>query len=121
MQLQRYQYIDPGYLLATVGGNQDIFLGLARTFLDTAPPIFQSIGTAVVSGDLPALRRESHSLKGMASLIGAQALSDVLRQIEIGARDGTTPSQESCARLAVLFAEVYAEMTGCLQESATRN
>lgn len=118
MQLQRYQTIDPSYLLATVSGDWEIFRGLGQTFLETAPPIFHNIDVATAANDMDALRRESHSLKGMAAMVGAQALSDLLREVEVGAREGAPPNKEFSAKLSILFAQVLAEMTDCLQETA---
>ncbi len=56
-------------------------------FQDAAPRHLDRLRACVAAGDVPSLRREAHTLKGAAAVIGAKRLSDGATAIERAADD----------------------------------
>jgi len=80
---------------------------LIDTFLDTTPPMFGDMRTALGSGDLPGLRRHAHSLKSAAASYGAHRLSAMARTMEQQAEAGIAAgARQAIDALEAEFAEV---------------
>ncbi|MES2149587.1 MAG: response regulator [Pseudomonadota bacterium] len=71
---------------------------LLRIFLDTSTPLLSQTAQALAAGDCDRVRRCAHTLKSSAANVGAQALADLLQQLEAQARNG---------ELAALAAQLY--------------
>lgn len=70
------------------GGNETLFVRLARKFLDD--PHFPALETALAEGDAQEAHRQAHSLKGVAGNLSFDALyheaaviSDALREGDV--------------------------------------
>jgi CheY-like chemotaxis protein/HPt (histidine-containing phosphotransfer) domain-containing protein len=57
-------------------------------YLDTTPALTDELQAAFDQGDLDRLSKAAHGLKSSSANIGALALAETLRQIEITAREG---------------------------------
>jgi HPt (histidine-containing phosphotransfer) domain-containing protein len=66
------------------GAFLDRILGLYRA---QAPQALSALRAALTDSDQPAIARAAHSLKSMSANIGARALVEPLRAIELAARD----------------------------------
>jgi CheY-like chemotaxis protein len=55
---------------------------IATLFVDTSTRQVDAILNAVAGGDLPAVRRQSHSLKSAAAHVGADGLAQMLVEVE---------------------------------------
>jgi HPt (histidine-containing phosphotransfer) domain-containing protein len=88
MSAARYHGIAPAVLMRAVAGDLASFRSLSQVYLAIAPPALARMRAARTAGDRRALAHESHALKGSAMLVGAQALSALLQQIELQAGAG---------------------------------
>ena len=60
-------------------------------FLQKAPTILAELRDAVTRGDLDAIRRSAHTIKGTGATLGARALSERCKQLEEQAQGGEVP------------------------------
>lgn len=65
---------------------------MVQMFLDQLPEQLANCDTALAAGDYPTLEREAHSTKGSAASLGAIALAEVARQLEVAAEAGQAVS-----------------------------
>ena len=59
-----------------------------QVFLDNLPRMWAAIQTAVASREASAIQHAAHTLKGSAGLIGAQAVTEAARALEMMAKSG---------------------------------
>jgi HPt (histidine-containing phosphotransfer) domain-containing protein len=90
--------IDLSKLKLIVGSDESQFAELLKLFVTTSSRLIAELDAAVARGDLPAVGRISHSLKGSAGVIGAQQLYDHLEHMEKWAR---APAKQAPDMLAV--------------------
>ena len=86
----------PGLLLDAVGGDAAIFRELAHIFFRETVDRFDDIARYSAAGCFDDMGQEAHSLKGTAGTVGADALMQLLRQIEhagLVQRRGCSPQQ----------------------------
>ncbi|HMS02250.1 MAG TPA: Hpt domain-containing protein, partial [Gemmatimonadaceae bacterium] len=68
---------------------------------------------ALDAGDLDAVRRAAHGLKGASASVGATALHDAMQAIEHAARDGdTTRTRDGLAALPAVLDATLAALPG---------
>ncbi|HUE87751.1 MAG TPA: Hpt domain-containing protein [Vicinamibacterales bacterium] len=83
-------------------GEPDVLAEVLRLFLTDTPARLDAIGAAVASGDVLALQRAAHGLKGAAGAIGAWSLQAACRALEeIGKRnslESSIPASEAVRR-----------------------
>jgi HPt (histidine-containing phosphotransfer) domain-containing protein len=80
---------------------------LFTLFIDHAPPKLQAIREAVESGDLAALKRAAHSLKGSSANVGARGMHRLCDRLEHeSAADGLSAARVVLAELTEEFAVV---------------
>ena len=58
---------------------------LLALFIEHAPPKLQTIREALESGDLAAVKRAAHSLKGSSANVGARGMQQICERLEHGA------------------------------------
>ena len=83
--------IDPAALaelLESVGGDGEFVGEVVDAYLGDAPVQLEAMRTALAAGDLVALGRAAHTLKGNSRNVGATTLAEVARLIEEQARAG---------------------------------
>ena len=107
------QVIDWQQALENVAGESSLLVELAGVFCEETPALMDRACSAVSEGDLPAVGRAVHSLKGsMLFLNPVKALTHA-RQAEHDAEVGDLSSaQESVAKLQECFTEVLS----CVRE-----
>jgi len=72
-------------------------------FVGEMPQHHDDIRSALAAGDSAALLRAAHALKGAASNVGAQALSDACGTLEQSCRQGRWPA-DAAAQVAGIIA-----------------
>ncbi|MEJ7747117.1 MAG: ATP-binding protein, partial [Luteimonas sp.] len=76
---------------------------IIATYLDNTPRLIAQLKTAAEVPDLPLLRELAHSLKSSSANLGAEALSEAAKRIELEARQETL--ERPAAAVAVVVAE----------------
>jgi len=111
--------LDPAALdtLREIGGDE--FLGeLVDSFLAEAPSLLGEIRDAMESGNAENARRAAHTLKSNAATFGANALSELCRELEELARTGDVAgADELLGQVGVEYARVEAALAA-LREGA---
>lgn len=107
-----YHAIDPWVLWGVAAGDQEVFRTLAWIYLDQAPELARRIHEGLLHNAHAEVRAASHTLKGMAGLLGAAQLCAVLQQLELAARDGL-PLPVRAEPVARLCASVLSEVAVC--------
>jgi len=79
--------LDRSVLLASLGDDPDFIKEILELFDSTTPEIIESLKKAADEGDLEAVRRSAHSLKGSSANIGANALQESMKSIEAACAD----------------------------------
>lgn len=97
-----YQHINPQPLLEALGDDLAACRHMFGTFARSAPATFARLEEAIEADDAPRVKREAHSLKSMTALVGAAALTEQLKAVELLAR--AEPPQSAKAQLAELKA-----------------
>ncbi|WP_342130684.1 PAS-domain containing protein [Hydrogenophaga sp. OTU3427] len=90
--------------LARLGGRQDVYQRLLLGFLDDAEGTAAALSSALAAADWPSLRRQLHTLKGLASTLGLDGLAHDAAQAESWAASAPAPGAASpvptlCERL----------------------
>ncbi len=83
--------------LERLGGDEQLFKEILLTFLEDAPVRIERMKQLSESGDLAALERQAHSLKGVAMNISAKALQKATFDAELAARNGEKERASSLA------------------------
>jgi HPt (histidine-containing phosphotransfer) domain-containing protein len=118
MSAPAWQAIDPAVLLAAVGGDAAAFGALSDTFLDIAPGMYRALLLALDRADRRAVAQASHALRGSTVLVGAHALSAILRQLEACAGQADGPPLVAPPGLAPGFALVMHEVAASRDAAA---
>ena len=103
-----YLAIDPQALLDASEGDVALFRSLSCIFLDAAPAAFDRMAQAGRSN--AAFIAASHSLRGMTALVGADALTAQLADLELQAREGSCPAASALEPVRALLALACAEV-----------
>ncbi len=74
--------IDVASAITRMGGNQSLYLKMLPKFLDNLSKLPTQLNSLLTAGDIPAIARELHSLKGLSATMGALQLSEEIAQIE---------------------------------------
>jgi histidine phosphotransfer protein HptB len=88
-----------------MAGEQDLVAEVLTLFQTDTDSRLRTLRSAVESGNRKVVRAEAHSLKGSAGQVGAAALADSCRQLELTAEtcpDFTPLLQEIEARFALV-------------------
>lgn len=98
-------HFDPAALarVQRLGGN-GLVRQLVAVFLEHAPTRVSAARAAQASGDLPALARAAHALRGSAGNVGATTLAHAARRLEEAAeRADSAATPDLVADLAAAF------------------
>jgi len=74
--------------MLTVPGEPDVFIDIARVFLDQVPAGLDDLEEALGREDADGVRKHAHSLKGSALDLGAGSMAAVCNSIEHAADPG---------------------------------
>jgi CheY-like chemotaxis protein len=88
---------------------------IVRVFLEDTPQLLAQMEQAALGPDYPALRAAAHSLKSSSANLGALALSEAAKQVELGAR------AQALDRPAVAVAMVAEEFARARQALLARS
>ena len=80
--MSTYEHCNPTMLLEVVGNDKEVFLELVDIFLSDSLEKLKEMEAAVQAQDAGKLEYTSHSLKGTVSPLGAEALTQMLQDIE---------------------------------------
>lgn len=101
-----------GYL-ARAGGSEKLLRRVFQVFLNNVPNMRTRIQTSIASQDPAAIQHAGHTLKGSAGLIGAQAVTEAARDLEMmaksGKMDGLEPALDTLDHELTRLAEAIAE------------
>lgn len=98
--------IDWAAVAASLGATEAFLDQLAASLLKNLGPKPGALRSAVQQGDLPALMREAHSIKGVAGNLRAEAALAMARRVESAARQG----HRACLEQALDLAEAVEQM-----------
>ena len=104
--------------LARVGGLEDVLRDVIQLMTTESPRVYAEIGASFQRGDIVALKRSAHTLKGEVGLVGATDLVRRLRHVEDSAGRG------ELAMAATEFDEIdrqFAELQRLLALELMRN
>jgi HPt (histidine-containing phosphotransfer) domain-containing protein len=73
---------------AWLEGDKKLLKGITAIFIKNVPPQMTQLKEALEGNDAAQVKILSHSLKGSASMIGAQALRDAAFKVESAALEG---------------------------------
>jgi signal transduction histidine kinase/HPt (histidine-containing phosphotransfer) domain-containing protein/HAMP domain-containing protein len=92
------------------------FASLIDVFLESTPPLFDEMTSALTANDAPTLRRHAHSLKSSAATYGAMHLSAMARMLEQDAAEGKLAGAETAiAALRTEYEAVATELRSYLE------
>lgn len=80
-------YVDEGAMgmlsnLSLSGDGDDFLAEMIDLFLETAPPLFDGLRSAIAAGDAVTVGKTAHRLKGSAGHFGAHRLTQCLEELE---------------------------------------
>lgn len=87
--------VDRDRLREVTSGDLELQKELIELYLESGAGLIRSIGSAVISGDMDALRRGAHTLKGSSANLGAVGIFDCARRLERDGRKGNLRAAES--------------------------
>jgi HPt (histidine-containing phosphotransfer) domain-containing protein len=87
-QLHRPPPFDEQVLQSLTGGDDADLHALLDDYLASTREDLAGLEAARTGGDLPALTRQAHKLKGAARIVGALELADASERLESAARAG---------------------------------
>jgi len=91
---------------------------LIEVFLDDSPRLIAALETAAASQDMEMLRNAAHTLKSSSANLGAMALSNAAKKVELGAR---TQTLERPAVAVALIANEFARARQALRASMAKS
>ncbi len=91
-QLAHPPALDPVTLDALTGGNVAVARELLDDFLASTVQDLTELDSAREAGDLPALTRQAHKVKGAARMVGALELAEAAGQLEASGRGEEWPA-----------------------------
>jgi HPt (histidine-containing phosphotransfer) domain-containing protein len=99
--------IDTSLGLRQVGGKRERYESLLRKFAGRQAGSVKAIRDALSVGDASTAEREAHSLKGVASTLGATALAEQAARVETAIKTGQNVDEaiESLSRALVAVME----------------
>jgi len=102
-------------LLERLGGDEAILVEVVKVFLEDAPGQIDALNAAGQAGDVAALRRIAHTLKGAAGTICATALHLAALTLEQAVdRGDLDAAREMIMPVRDRYAEVERAMSGWL-------
>ena len=100
-------------------GRQDLFDRLLRGFLDDQRQLPEQLTAALAAGDHVGLARAAHTLRGLASGLGATPLSQAAERLEDATRQrDQAPLREDVERLAAHLIQEHRALYAAVEGSA---
>jgi CheY-like chemotaxis protein len=92
------EVLDREEALQRVGGDAELLGELAELFLGSCDEQLAQLREAAARGDLEALRRGSHGLKGAVATLGAHPAAEAALRVETLSREGNLAGAEAALR-----------------------
>ena len=89
------EQLDRVSLLERVEGDSNLLAEIIHLFIDDAPRLLAAMRGALQLGDMPALERSAHSMKGAASNLSAQFTAAIASHLEASAKAGNALSAQT--------------------------
>jgi len=96
--------LDRSVLSTSLGDDKELISEILELFANTTPEIIAALDKAADEGNLDAVRKSAHSIKGSAGNIGAVALMQAMREIEDACADEEV-SDDVRAKVATAITE----------------
>ncbi len=91
---------DTTRFIERIGGDAGLAREMARTFLDEADRLLDAVASAIAAGNVDAVRRAAHALKGAAGTFDAAPTVAAAAELERLARGGDLATAGAiCTRL----------------------
>ena len=98
---------DREYALELLGGDKDLLREILGLFLDDAPRLVSRMAWALEHSDGPTLKRQAHTMAGVAGNFGLPTVVKAARIIESEASEGpTSRAREAFGVLQEVLASV---------------
>jgi two-component system, sensor histidine kinase and response regulator len=107
MQAEAWQEMvfDREGLLERIGGDLDFLQIFVVKFVESTTDLMAALAEAIAVGDAVAIHLHSHSIKGAAASIGAEAMRSIAAEMEASAKGGhLSDMPQLCAALGQEFA-----------------
>ncbi len=95
----------------------DIIGELLDMFLKTAPPLLEQIRTAAAQNNSEVLYKSAHALKGNSAALGAVALAECAKQVEMM---GRMKNLQDVANQVALVEQEYARAIEALEQQRAK-
>ena len=106
-------------MLMLGGGGRDLLQKVIRIYLEDAPIRIAALREGMAQGDGAAVARAAHAFKSANANLGAAALADLCKRVELHCRGGQTAGAEDLvAAIEEEFVTVAAELSGRVRETA---
>jgi HPt (histidine-containing phosphotransfer) domain-containing protein len=71
------------------GGKAGLLKRVVGIFVEKTPPLLEQMRAAVENGNAEEVFRTAHSMKSSSATVGALALSETCRRLEVAGREGS--------------------------------
>ena len=112
--MESNEFFDRAALLDRVEGDEELLVEMVQLYVEDAPRALKTMRSALQQGDLHALERAAHSVKGSSANLAANPAADAAQRLEQDARRGDRAAAE--ASLAALES-VMGQLLPALAES----
>ena len=112
MHDEKTERFDPEVLRQLTSGDQEIMTVVISAFLSQYPEHLESLRAACLAGNSAQVLFFAHSLKGMATQLGATNLRKMAAGIEKLAKEGASPS--TLSSLTDALAQEFSELSKLL-------
>ena len=90
----------------------DLVARVIQLYFESAPKLMESMNAATEENDWPSLQRAAHTLKSSSANVGAVALANLCKELEMGARNGYI---ENIGAILADIDEAYVRVAQTLQ------
>jgi two-component system sensor histidine kinase/response regulator len=97
--------LDLDELQRRVGGDRALFEDVLAAVREEAGRMFVELAAAAARGDLEAVRRIAHTLKGCVANVGARPVVEAVVGVEVAAKEGDLPRAQTLVAAAVSRSE----------------
>ena len=98
--MEENEFFDRAALLDRVEGDEELLAEMIHLYVEDAPRALEAMRSALQQGDMRALERASHSLRGSSANLAANSAAEAAQRLEQDAKRGDAAGAE--ASLAAL-------------------
>jgi len=114
---KQWSGLDTHAALARLAGRKDIYLKVLKSFYADEQLDPQKFNQILSGDDQVEAHRVAHSLKGLASTIGASELEKIAKDVEVRIKNGEDSSTMDVSLINAELAEVWATVGAYIDES----